>query len=317
MYTLGNFQRKLREDLCAPSSPYAPLSPEQIVFMTDNKPIEDYNALERKKLYVQLSSVDPLRESRCAFKSDFGTTKDSDPLDKQSKRRVLHYIPVDAVHDFTLRARVIKSTERMLTPIESAIEMMSDRVELINSELQYDPPRLNSLQQVLQGSVLPMVNAGPLAVAQVFLGDDAPASDKTTGGSDARRDELRDVLRRFIALVGEAVVLNSQIITEKHRKFGEMVQQHVRCLCTATETRQRFDSGSRGAQQFFKMASELARFTDKRGDMRQAGSGAAQTLGRSVSSNARAVSSGSLGGAATLQRSESSGGWVSGARSAK
>jgi CRP-like cAMP-binding protein len=222
MYTLGNFQRKLREDLTAPSSPYAPLASEQIVFLTDNDSV-DYAQLERKKLYVQMASVQPLRDDRCAFLSDFGTAKDSDPLWRQSKRRVMHFTAPDAYRDFTLRTRAVRSIEKLLSPMENAIEMMTDRVQMLAHELSFDPPRLNSLQQVVQGSVVPMVNAGPVAIARAFLAPDRQP-DSVTGANDALRARLREVLHDFLGWCADAIAENASIITEKHRKFHEMLE---------------------------------------------------------------------------------------------
>lgn len=222
MYTLGNFQRKLREDLAAPSSPYAPLASEQIVFLTDNDSV-DYAQLERKKLYVQMASVQPLRDDRCAFLSDFGTAKDSDPLWRQTKRRVIHFTAADAYRDFTLRTRAVRSIEKLLSPMENAIEMMTDRVQMLAHELSFDPPRLNSLQQVVQGSVVPMVNAGPVAIARAFLAPDRQP-DSVTGANDALRARLREVLHDFLGWCADAIAENASIITEKHRKFHEMLE---------------------------------------------------------------------------------------------
>ena len=43
----------------------------------------------------------------------------------------------------------------LLSPIEHAIELIDERILKFNTELNAASPRLNSLQQLLQGSVVP------------------------------------------------------------------------------------------------------------------------------------------------------------------
>jgi len=62
---------------------------------------------------------------------------------------------------------------QVLNALENAIEMMSERIVKMRRELAYSPPRLNALQQILQGSVVVQVNAGPVAIAEIFLGNES------------------------------------------------------------------------------------------------------------------------------------------------
>ena len=45
----------------------------------------------------------------------------------------------------------------VLSPIENAIELIEGRIEAIKAQFEYNPPRTNQLQQVLQGSIVPSI----------------------------------------------------------------------------------------------------------------------------------------------------------------
>lgn len=109
--------------------------------------------------------------------------------------------------------------------------MMLERVQLLRSELAYDPPRRNSLQQALQGSVVPMVNQGPLRIAQAFLGPQRVVDAQSSRDEQRRqRAELRAVMRDFLDVCEAALELHSTILTEKFRKFHEMCRTQFAAL---------------------------------------------------------------------------------------
>ena len=88
--------------------------------MTDNKNDLNSSQVKPDKLFIQIASVQRVRGSRCAFISDFGTTKDSEHISKQRKRRVTHLIAPNA-EAFTSHTVVVKSTEHVLSPIEVCV----------------------------------------------------------------------------------------------------------------------------------------------------------------------------------------------------
>jgi CRP-like cAMP-binding protein len=216
--TLGKFQSKLRDDLMLPSSPFGPLADDQIVFVNDNDDL-DLSMLASKKLYLQIAAVLPKGGS--VFARDSGMARDTDPLHKQQKRRVC-YVVADA--NFAHRSPVARTFETVLSPIQNAIEMLCNRVQLLADELAFDPLRTHSLQQLLQGSVAPMVNAGPLAIARAFLGADRQP-DAVTGASDALRARLREVLCQFLEWCEDGITENGRICrTAPARAFQNMIE---------------------------------------------------------------------------------------------
>lgn len=77
-----------------------------------------------------------------------------------------------------------------LSPIEVAIDEMSQRVSELEDVVFTEPTDVKKLQLRLQGSVCVQVNAGPLAYASVFL-------DPTLSNlyPDDKVDELKDIFR--------------------------------------------------------------------------------------------------------------------------
>merc|ERR1712000_384739 len=107
----------------------------------------------------------------------------------------------------------------ILSASDNAIEMMAERVEKLKSELRYNPPRQNSLQQVIQGSVAPMVNGGPKTICEIFLAQ--PNKDMTP----LKRQQLARIMEDFLVLCERALVLNKSIISASHVKFQEMCEK--------------------------------------------------------------------------------------------
>ncbi len=86
----------------------------------------------------------------------------------------------------------------MLTPIENAIELIDSRNTALLNELNCTPPNIKTLQNVLQGSVLAQVNAGPVRISEVFLGNASKYADK-----DIKR--LRESIHNFVILCARLV----------------------------------------------------------------------------------------------------------------
>jgi len=119
---------------------------------------------------------------------------------------------------------VVQRSEIILSASDNAIEMMQQRVEKLRDELRFNPPRQNSLQQVIQGSVVPMVNGGPIKICEIFLN---PNNKDMTA---AKRATLAKLMRDFVALCGQAILVNKGIITAKHAGFQAMVEKYFETL---------------------------------------------------------------------------------------
>lgn len=104
--------------------------------------------------------------------------------------------------------------------------MIGERNAKLRVELAFDPPRENLLHQIIQGSVVPMVNSGSGRVAAAFLGAQR-VSDDVTGATPALRRALTARLREFLSCCDEAIALSASISTEKFHKFQSMVETQV------------------------------------------------------------------------------------------
>jgi len=110
------------------------------------------------------------------------------------------------------RLPVIEKKEIVLEPIETAIELVEGRIVALRSELDTTPPNTKTLQQVLQGSVLVTVNAGPLAIAKIFLGNSAAYPAQHVA-------RLQEVIISFVKLCQFALVLNKTLIQPDQEEF--------------------------------------------------------------------------------------------------
>lgn len=123
-----------------------------------------------------------------------------------------YYYSPSFLHRFTHPSQIV------LTPIENATEIISDRVQATVQELMAEPVNIKTLQIILQGSVIPQVNAGPLAIARDFLGssDQFPAPHV---------DRLRSAFARFLQVNSEALRRNKALIDPSQMDFQAQCEQ--------------------------------------------------------------------------------------------
>jgi len=203
------------------------------VVILSNKDVKR-SELDKDKLYIQLASVmpyfgasEPHRANvfeqnfnirRFIFEAAF--SKNKEDATGTTKMKVIFEVGKSFPYCKN-RIEVVKREEIILTPIENAVELIKDRITRIQDQLDTKNPSINQLQQLLQGSVVPMVNEGPLKICQTFLSaEEAPKYPK------AQVEDLRSAMGRFIHLCGFAVKLNKSLITQEHVAFQNMVEQH-------------------------------------------------------------------------------------------
>ncbi|KAH3766773.1 DOCK family protein [Pelomyxa schiedti] len=195
----------------------------------------DATTLDPHKMYYQIVSVDPYFEnaSRVSlFERHFNTSsfismqsfsdgKRNVELHEQKKKKIIYSaeLPFPFVKN---RLAIKMKREIIIEPIENAFELISERIDKIREQLEYNPPKLNPLQQVLQGSVVPMVNEGPLKICETFLSPEARATHRKE-----HIDKLSWAMATFIDFCGYATQLNHSIIDEKHVKFHQMICDHL------------------------------------------------------------------------------------------
>ncbi|XP_075403417.1 dedicator of cytokinesis protein 6 isoform X3 [Tenrec ecaudatus] len=195
-----------------------------VEIIKDSNPV-DKSKLEPQKAYIQITYVEPyfdtyeLKDRVTYFDRNYGLrtflfctpfTPDGrahGELPEQHKRKTL----LSTAHAFPYiktRIRVCHREETVLTPVEVAIEDMQKKTRELAFATEQDPPDPKMLQMVLQGSVGPTVNQGPLEVAQVFLAE-IPEDRKLFRHHNKLRlcfkdfcKKCEDALRKNKALIG-------------------------------------------------------------------------------------------------------------------
>ena len=183
-------------------------------FVTNNEKIK--RPAEPDKINYQVASVEPYftdeelaTERKTIFSQNFnirkfilsqalGTAEKAivNNIAEQKKKKTI-FTTEHAFPFIMRRIEIIKQEEFILSPIENAIEQINERSAALQKQLHSDPPKINQLQQVLQGIVLPMVNEGPMKICEVFLGNKTP--------NDESQKSLSDSIRVLFDLCGTAL----------------------------------------------------------------------------------------------------------------
>ncbi|XP_063557078.1 dedicator of cytokinesis protein 6 isoform X3 [Gorilla gorilla gorilla] len=195
-----------------------------VEIIKDSNPV-DKSKLDSQKAYIQITYVEPyfdtyeLKDRVTYFDRNYGLRtflfctpftpngRAHGELPEQHKRKTL----LSTDHAFPYiktRIRVCHREETVLTPVEVAIEDMQKKTRELAFATEQDPPDAKMLQMVLQGSVGPTVNQGPLEVAQVFLAE-IPEDPKLFRHHNKLRlcfkdfcKKCEDALRKNKALIG-------------------------------------------------------------------------------------------------------------------
>eukprot|EP00026_Physarum_polycephalum_P000113 Phypoly_transcript_00113.p1 GENE.Phypoly_transcript_00113~~Phypoly_transcript_00113.p1 ORF type:complete len:2230 (+),score=343.31 Phypoly_transcript_00113:65-6691(+) len=192
-------------------------------------------SLDPKKAYYQVLSVEPFFEASEAHLAGFGPhfncyqfiaevalnlegklAQDGD-LARQQKRKTI-YTTVMRFPSYSNRLAVKNKRDIVLTPLENAIEQLGSRIAKIREQLDCSPPRIKPLQQIIQGSVSPMVNEGPLKLCETFI-------MKAEMYNPVHIDQLRQTLYEFVRTCGFAIHLNRAIIGPQDIQFQKMVEE--------------------------------------------------------------------------------------------
>lgn len=200
------------------------------------------SSLEAGKLYLQMASVSPYFDSGeglelSAFEKNFGCSTflfessfATGQGKEQSKKKTIYYT-AEKFPNVVSRLEVIKSEEIFLTPLESSIDLIKDRIERFEEVLNVSSKdvRMNQLQQLLQGSVVPMVNEGPLKICESYL-----AAELRSQYPKDQTDLLEDLMKKFIKLCGFGIKLANQVIFARqmteHEQFMQMLEKHYAIL---------------------------------------------------------------------------------------
>ncbi|KAF8364379.1 hypothetical protein PRIPAC_91302 [Pristionchus pacificus] len=211
------------------------------------------DTLDPSRAYLQVTYVEPYLEewerrerttnfernhnlSRFAYATPF--TRDGrahGELKDQYKRRTILTVHNSFPYVKT-RIRVVEREQRVLSPIEVAIEDVEKKTRELGAAIAQSPPDAKMLQMVLQGCIGTTVNQGPVEVANVFL------SNVTDGQPmDNLQNKLRLAFRNFSKKCADALSLNKQLIhadqlayqNELNRNYTEFTRKMAPMLSKA------------------------------------------------------------------------------------
>ncbi|KAL6049946.1 RasGEF domain-containing protein [Balamuthia mandrillaris] len=272
---LGHIQNQLKQKHCSKVGGNL----DNVVIL-QNKTV-DPAKFEADKVYIQIGGVDayfPPEEaafrvtphetnfgiSQFIFESGFTESGKNvaTGLGKQQKKKIIFTTALSFPY-MKSRLDVTSTTTVILTPLENAIELLEGRVQALRSQLSMNPPRLNALQSVIQGSVvtslflsfffcfspvLPMplshfyftsqnqkvVNEGPLKICEIFLPPDA-VDESGQKYDQAKILVLKEKMRAFVKMCGFAIKLNKSLISAEHIPFQNMVEKRYETLKETVE----------------------------------------------------------------------------------
>uniref|UniRef100_A0A8C4L9Y6 Dedicator of cytokinesis 6 n=1 Tax=Equus asinus asinus TaxID=83772 RepID=A0A8C4L9Y6_EQUAS len=217
-----------------------------VEIVKDSNPV-DKAKLDPQKAYIQITYVEPhfdtyeLKDRVTYFDRNYGLrtflfctpfTPDGrahGELPEQHKRKTL----LSTDHAFPYiktRIRVCHREETVLTPVEVAIEDMQKKTRELAFATEQDPPDAKMLQMVLQGSVGPTVNQGPLEVAQVFL-TEIPEDPKLF----RHHNKLRLCFKDFCKKCEDALRKNKALIGPDQKEYHRELERNYTRLREALQ----------------------------------------------------------------------------------
>jgi len=111
------------------------------------------------------------------------------------------------------RLFVIKKDEELVSPIMTALNVVTGRCEALMKEKNAQPPNVKTLQLTLQGSVLVTVNSGLLEIAKTFLKKEDKNKELKNEDDDIRK--LKEALISFGNLAFDVLELNKKVAPEQ------------------------------------------------------------------------------------------------------
>lgn len=196
-------------------------SPEEVVRL-DNRAIK-VEELDPKKAYYQVAAVKPYTEkgTKSIFEQHFAINKFifESVYEKTQKKKTIFSTEKFFPYSKT-RLPIVSKEDIVLSPIESAIENLRERSDAVTAEMQSNPPNINRLQQIIQGSVVPTVNEGPLGICNDFL-----AADKVDQFDPNHILDLKENLSRLIKQCGFAIKLLARLITDESKPLQDVFEK--------------------------------------------------------------------------------------------
>ena len=246
---LSVVQKQMRESLAARVDGDA----SRVVLLPNNETV-DKTKLDADKVYFQMCSATPFVDTDSESENgsnnsthtggtsydrhfgarrfmsvqaftEYGKKAQTQSLAEQRKKKTIYTTEL-AFPFVKSRIRVCEKVEIVLEPLENAIELVTERCAAMVEQLESTPVRLNPLQQVLQGSVAPMVNEGPLKICELFLEPGARAQQRP-----ALVQKLLLALSNFVELCAALLEVNRENIKPNQQGFHAMLAKYFADLC--------------------------------------------------------------------------------------
>ncbi|KYR00713.1 DOCK family protein [Tieghemostelium lacteum] len=214
----------------------------QQIHMLSNVKLEE-TTLQEDAIYIQIVNVEPYIDNGnvdigvsqfdqyfnlTSFISEVAFSQEGKAIQqdiaKQQKKKTIFSVNM-AFPYVKNRLEIKDKKEIILSPIENAIELIKGRCIKLKEQLDTNPPKINPLQQIIQGSVFPMVNEGPLKVCEIFL------NKKTISSYNAEHvEQLKKAMEKFLIYCGFTIRLSRSCMTHKHQDFQNMVEKQYETL---------------------------------------------------------------------------------------
>ncbi|XP_076061952.1 dedicator of cytokinesis protein Ziz isoform X2 [Oratosquilla oratoria] len=221
---------------------------KELVKMIMDSSFVDPDELESRFAYVQVTHVNPYftEDERGARQTEFERNnnvsvfmyetpftlegKAHGKLEDQWKRRVI--LTTEYSFPYVKKRIPITNTEvHEMSPIEVAIDEMETRVKELREITLKRPTDVKKLQLRLQGSISVQVNAGPLAYASTFLGENHAPSYPANQTS-----RLKEVYREFMFASKQALELNATVISNDQYEYQMALENNFTDLLNSLST---------------------------------------------------------------------------------
>jgi len=176
--------------------------------------------------YLQITSVKAFyRDERlgyfeqnaniCEFSFETPFTKSGKPqsndLADQYKRKTIIKVQV-AFPCLKTRQEIIAKEEKIITPIENAMEIIDTSFARLESEISKDLPNINNLQMTLSGTIIPQVNEGIPSITRTFL---AEGADEKFGKPNV--DKLKNKLKEFLHYAFKGIIISNKMASKEQK----------------------------------------------------------------------------------------------------
>ncbi|VDM62395.1 unnamed protein product [Angiostrongylus costaricensis] len=178
-------------------------------------------------VYIFVTHVEPVLPEGCAFKHFLTHTNISYVNSVLFVNALLYVVTIKiavagSFPSCRRRLRVLSANSSMFSPLEFACQKLELKANQINAVLndvnEIRPLDVKGLQLLLQGAVMPTVNAGPLSYAEAFT---QPEQKKRYGDDGMRVLEL--AFRKLMSACDKALQVNETVIAADQQTYHEVL----------------------------------------------------------------------------------------------